>query len=117
MQQQKLCICFINFNEAATKFNHASSQTYLGLMYAGRHGVLTNHNQANYWFRKAALQLDSEAQYCIGDVYRDGTFIEQDYDHSLLWYTKASDQGRAGAQFAIGNFYNFGVFDVQQSNQ
>ncbi|KAF9315926.1 hypothetical protein BGZ91_005663 [Linnemannia elongata] len=66
-----------------------------------------------------AVHGDKDAQLCLGDKYRDGDGIEQDYQaahhwylrasvDAMKWFHKAANQGDALAQSCMGDMYSFG---------
>jgi TPR repeat protein len=54
-----------------------------------------------------------EAQYNLGNMYREGKGVQQDNTQAAAWYRKAADQGDAAAQFNLGLMYLHGE-GVQQ---
>ncbi len=54
--------------------------------------------QAFLWYRRAAQQGDSDAQYSLGNMYLMGEGIKQDDYQARQWYEKAAEQGHEGAQ-------------------
>ena len=48
---------------------------------------------------------DADAQYNLGELYRNGQGVEQDFKEALKWYQKAADQGHADAQLNLGVMY------------
>ncbi|MEG1669098.1 tetratricopeptide repeat protein [Chryseobacterium sp.] len=55
----------------------------------------------------AAEQGDAIAQCQLGDMYRDGNGVTQDYVEAVKWYTKSAEQGNADAQNRVGcRYYN-----------
>jgi uncharacterized protein len=57
---------------------------------------------------KAAEQGNALAQTILGDIYRYGKGVPQDYQQAVSWYRKAAKQGLAEAQFNLGNMYRYG---------
>ncbi|KAF9129450.1 hypothetical protein BGW39_004174, partial [Mortierella sp. 14UC] len=51
---------------------------------------------------------DKHAQNALGDMYKDGKQVQQDYQAAMDWYLKAAEQGLARAQFNIGDMYDYG---------
>lgn len=45
---------------------------------------------------------DIEALYYLGECYREGNGVMQDYDVAAKWYTKAASQGFPNAQYVLG---------------
>ncbi len=60
-----------------------------------------------YWV--AAKQNDPVAQYYLGECYRDGDGVEQDYQEALRWYQLAAEQGNISAQNNLGACYHNGI--------
>ncbi|KAG0365196.1 hypothetical protein BGX24_004237 [Mortierella sp. AD032] len=56
----------------------------------------------------AATLGDRAAQVALGDIYRDGEGVDQDYQTAMDWYLKAADQGHHDAQYNIGVLYDYG---------
>ena len=48
------------------------------------------------------------AQVDIGDLYRDGSGVKQDYAQAASWYRKAADQGNSDGQFDLAALYEHG---------
>ncbi|KAF9900305.1 hypothetical protein EC991_007647 [Linnemannia zychae] len=83
-------------------------------------GVFQNHTAAMEWYRKAADQGSTDAQYNIGVMYHKGLGVSKDYSAAVEWYLKASDQGfmelyrkatdqgLSSAQFDIGMIFEAG---------
>lgn len=60
------------------------------------------------WFRRAAEQGNSEAQYCLAVRHLNGQGVDQDLSEAVKWLRKAADQGHAGAQDSLGVRYATG---------
>ncbi|KAF9537847.1 hypothetical protein EC957_007568 [Mortierella hygrophila] len=56
----------------------------------------------------SASHGDKDAQVALGDMYKDGKGIAQDYQAAMDWYLKAAQQGHATAQSNIGILYSNG---------
>jgi TPR repeat protein len=61
--------------------------------------------EAVKWYRKAAEQGDTDAQFRIGVSYYDGEGVAKDAVEAVKWYRKAAEQGLADAQTNLGNCY------------
>jgi TPR repeat protein len=57
------------------------------------------------WFRLAALQGDADAQYVLGDMYKNGLGGPQDYEEAVKWYRKSANQGWAEGLALLGTAY------------
>ncbi|KAF9921931.1 hypothetical protein FBU30_008008 [Linnemannia zychae] len=51
---------------------------------------------------------DRNAQVILGDRYKYGRGIQQDYKAAMKWYMKAANQGDSRAQYDIGLMYEHG---------
>jgi len=78
--------------------------------------VEKNQNRAKAFYRKA-VDLDIEemaeagdkyACTCLGEMYRIGHGVDQDYLRAVEWYCKAAEQGHAIAQYYLGVMYHYG---------
>lgn len=81
----------------------------LGEMYQWGEGVETNHEQAVYWFRKAAEQGDARGQLLLGKMYDWGHGVEDNFELAVYWFTKSAEQGNAEGQYELGNIYSSGI--------
>ena len=57
--------------------------------------------------RKAAEQGDTLAQRELGDRYRNGEGVPEDYREAMKWYRKAAEQGDPVIQVTLGDFYRY----------
>jgi hypothetical protein len=57
--------------------------------------------EAVAWWRKAAEQGNSDAQYYLGYAYQRGEGIARDTSEAVRWYTLAAQQGNEAAQRAL----------------
>jgi TPR repeat protein len=60
------------------------------------------------WYRRAAEQGFPIAQLNLGELYRTGRGIPQDYSQAALWFRKAAEQDHVGAQFGLAEMYSAG---------
>ena len=60
-------------------------------------GLKMNVESALKWYRAAATQGHIEAQIAMGNLYKNGDLVVQDYDLALEWYRRAAAQGDAKA--------------------
>lgn len=66
-------------------------------------------NEAMKWYRLAAEQGNSIAQYELGGMYKNGDAVPQDYKEAVKWYRLAAEQGAAYAQKSLGHVYDDGM--------
>jgi TPR repeat protein len=52
---------------------------------------------------------DAAAQIEVGDSYKEGKVVEQDYTQAAAWYRKAGDQGRTDALIRLAGLYRDGA--------
>ncbi len=57
-----------------------------------------NNEKAFEWYKKAAEQGNVDAQFKLGEYYRDGKGVVQDLEKAVEWFTKAAEQGHAKAK-------------------
>ena len=67
-----------------------------------------NYTEAVKWYRKAAEQGNTQAQFNLGYSYEFGQGVTQDYDEAVKWYRKAAEQGHARGQCNLGYCYEKG---------
>ncbi len=76
----------------------AEAQYLLATLYDQALGVARDSGEAIAWYRKAALQRWSAAQYMLGLIYAVGQEdVPQDYVQAHLWFDLAAAQGLDGA--------------------
>ena len=80
-------------------------------MYFTGTGVPEDYAKAVYWYKKAAEQGDSDAQFGLGTIYSAGTIVPEDFTKAVYWYKKAAEQGNSDAQYSLGYLYanGFGI--------
>ena len=59
-------------------------------------------------WRQAAEQGDTEVQFRLGVIYRNGLGVPKDDVEAVKWYRKAAEQGYARSQYNLGNMYYYG---------
>ena len=55
-----------------------------------------------------AKQGNADAQFYLGNLYRDGEGVLQDYKTTVKWYKLAAEQGNLGAALNLGVGYHNG---------
>ena len=58
---------------------------------------------------KTAEQGDVSAQYNLGNIYRRGDGVPEDYAAAVRWYRAAADRGQAVSQAILGVMYANGL--------
>jgi hypothetical protein len=72
------------------------------------------------WFRKAAAQGNTDAQFWLGLSYEQAAGVAQDYVAAVSWYRKSAERGNGLAQYALGLMYFKGhgvAWDLVQAHQ
>jgi len=77
-------------------------------MYYFGHDVPKDALEALNYYRKAADQGVSFAQFNLGLMYAKGECVSKDIRKAVKWFTKATEQGYANAQFNLGVAYHNG---------
>ena len=73
----------------------------LGYLYENGKGVPQDYKEALKWFRLAAEQGVTEAQFGLGLMYAHGRGVPQDVKEALKWYRLAAEKGNAAARKMI----------------
>jgi hypothetical protein len=102
---------------AKANAGNAVAEDQVGLSYLDGDGLPKDVTKAALWFRKAAEQGLSDAQYNLADAYYFGEGVPIDYVQSVLWDRKAAEQGDAGAQASLGGSYQIGQGVPQDYSQ
>ena len=56
-------------------------------------------------YYKSAQRGDAYSQYALGVLYRNGIYVDFDYEKSFYWTKKAAEAGITNAQGALGGMY------------
>lgn len=68
-----------------------------------------NYEEAVKWFRKAAENGYDDAQYLLGDCYRNGQGVIENDEEAFRWFLKAAEQGHREARRHVFCCYYYGV--------
>jgi TPR repeat protein len=71
--------------------------------------VQQDDQEAVKWYRLAAVQGDTNAQYSLGLMYVNGEGVPQDYGEAVKWYRLAAEKGHVKAQLNLGAMYFTGA--------
>jgi len=55
------------------------------------------------WYRKAAEQGHTCAQFSVGEMYEYGKGVDKNNSIAVEWYRKAAKRGHADAQTSLDN--------------
>ena len=92
----------------SVKQEYALAQNFLGVVYT-YHKENADYKKALDYYKKAALQGYSEAQYNVGWCYFNGYGVEADQEEAMCWIRKAAEQEYALALDAMWQGYYFGT--------
>lgn len=89
------------FEVANAKFHadegNSEAQYHLALMYDSGKGVERNPREAEKYYKMAALQGHSAAQYYLGRLYStNDSGIRRDEKEAAKWFKAAEEQGFVG---------------------
>lgn len=82
---------------------YANAQFAIGEMYSFGNGVTEDDVEAEKWYRKAAEQGNSVAQFLLGMMYDDGA--PENNAEAAKWYRKAAKQGNEIAELFLYEMY------------
>ncbi|MCP5361888.1 MAG: sel1 repeat family protein [Hyphomicrobiales bacterium] len=95
-----------------------AAQKIMGDMYFwGFTSIPRNYEQAAYWYKKAAVNDDVEAQYNSGVMYEQGKGMPVDYARAFKWFLSAAKKGYAPAQFNVANMFSKGAGVAQDQQE
>ena len=60
-----------------------------------------DYKVAAKWFVLAAEQGHAESQYCLGEIYREGEGVLENYITAIEWYTRAAEQDLSDVSWRI----------------
>ncbi len=77
------------------------AQFTVGLMLQNGYGRAANAAEAARWFRQAAEQNYSPAEYKLGAAYTSGDGVARDLDAAIQWLSRALGHGNQGAKVLL----------------
>ena len=97
----------LNCLKQSANSSFSTAQVALGKYYALNSPK--NYELAVAWYRKAAEQGDTSAQFELGYCYYSGLGIPKDYEEAVAWYRKSvRDPQQGEAQLMMGVCYHKG---------
>jgi TPR repeat protein len=108
----------LRYYRLAAEKGDAEAQTRLALAIETYHPHLKTpeNEEAFKWMKAAANQGHVEANYYLGNFYRDGTWVDADPQKALECYSKAAEQGNSDAMERVGGFYANGIAVPEDSH-
>ncbi|GBB92301.1 hypothetical protein RclHR1_00020004 [Rhizophagus clarus] len=98
-----------NIKESAEKRESGCAQNYLGELYELGRDVNKDLKQAVYWYRKAAENGCTVAEYNLGKCYENGNGVEKDERKAFEYYRKSADHEYSHAVLQVGYCYSKGI--------
>ena len=86
-----------DYSEAEKWFVKAGDLVSIEKMYAS---VGDNHGMAAKWYRNLAGQGNKDAEFRLGEMYRNGTGVPLDYVSAHMWFNLAAGAGHLRASMA-----------------
>ncbi len=69
------------------------------------HGMPQDAGQAAYWYRQAADQGHTEAQFNLGRLYSSGQGVKRDEEQAARWTSASASRGNPPAMADLGTRY------------
>ena len=79
--------------------------SYGEVFYLGLFGCEEDIDKALYWFKKAAQNNNSEAQYNIGMIYLNGEGVKRNHNVAKKWFEKSSLQNHYESNYQLACMY------------
>lgn len=93
---------------SASEAGDATGQYYLGVLYSHGEAVARNYQTAALWYKKAATQGHSDAQFNLGLLYYGGsgkpglsTSVARDPKTAARWFELAAEGGHPMAAYLL----------------
>jgi len=67
-----------------------------------------NAVEAAHFYKLAALQGLTEAEFALGSCYEEGTGVDVDLEEAKRWYARAAEKGDTDSEYALGFCYDDG---------
>lgn len=93
------------------------AQFKVGVLFTNDQFNSADFEQAVYWYKQAARQGHSLAQYNLGHQYLTGVGVKRSEAEAMKWWLKAAQQDHPLAQFNIGRGYYLGIGLVEDHAQ
>ena len=95
-----------NREESEMWYRRAAGQGYTKAQCKVAWNCLNEHNvnDALKWYNEAANLGDTEAMCGLGEMYREGEYVETDLYKSISWYKTAAEKGNKNAFFELVTF-------------
>jgi len=93
------------------------AQFKVGVLFTNDQFNSADFEQAVYWYKQAARQGHSLAQYNLGHQYLTGVGVKRSETEAMKWWLKAAQQDHPLAQFNVGRGYYLGIGLAEDHSQ
>lgn len=93
------------------------AQFKVGVLFTNDQFSSADFEQAVYWYKQAARQGHSLAQYNLGHQYLTGVGVKRSEMEAMMWWLKAAQQDHPLAQFNVGRGYYLGIGLAEDHSQ
>ena len=93
---------FESCRKAAEEEAIPKAMNMLAILYSDGVGTVQNHEQALYWFHKAAEAGYAKAWYNLGTMHREGLGTAQDFKKAYEYYCKGTEKNATSSMFGKG---------------
>ena len=104
----------VRWFKMALEKRHIGASLSLARLYMDKAGTSYDPETALSLLRDVADQGVTEAQRYLGELYRKGGDVAQDFDEARRWYQLAAAKGDILSQAGLGELYRYG-YGVEQS--
>jgi TPR repeat protein len=95
--------------EKHARKGNADAQNIVGVIYVyGIGGVSPESDKGMELLQLAVAQGHAKAEFNLGEIYRLGKVVAQDFTAARKYYRMSAEQGHAKAQGSLGYMYDFG---------
>ena len=101
-------ICYHAFNQKPAVIYAHPTTPHLSIPMNNESYDFDDDKEAVKFHRLYAEQGDAEAQFNLGQMYREGLEVAQNYKEAVKWYRLSAEQGDARAQCDLGMMYDKG---------
>ena len=104
----------VRWFKLAIEKRHIGASLSLAHLYLDKSGANYDPDAALALLRDVASQGVTEAQAYLGQLYRKGGAVAQDFEEARRWYQLAAAKGDIASQAGLGELYRYG-YGVEQS--
>ncbi|CED71637.1 J domain-containing protein [Aliivibrio wodanis] len=95
--------------EDKAELGDARAQLKLAMEYESGTNRPINIDHAIQWYKQAAIQDNTTAQFNLGQIFKNGYGVAQDSKQAIYWFTRAATQNHPPSQFYLGEIYEYGL--------